>query len=216
MPSDLYDVINRRRDVRGQFTGAEVSDEALHRVLAAAHAAPSVGLTQPWDFIVIRSPALRAEFRRHVMAERAAFAASLDAAPAHAFNAIKIEGILESSLGVVVTYDADRGAPAVLGRHTIADTGLYSTCLAIQNLWLAATEEELGVGWVSFYREDFLRELLSIPPRLRPVAWLCLGPVTHLEPAPDLERNGWRRRRPLADAVHYESFTAGSGGVEGA
>ncbi len=194
MPSNLYDVINRRRDVRGQFTGAEVSDEALHRVLAAAHAAPSVGLSQPWDFIVVRDRAVRAEFRSHVMAERAAFAASLDASRAAAFDAIKVEGILESSLGVVVTYDPDRGAPSVLGRHTIADTGLYSTCLAIQNLWLAATEEELGVGWVSFYREDFLRELLSIPARLRPVAWLCLGPVTHLEPAPDLERDGWRSR----------------------
>jgi 5,6-dimethylbenzimidazole synthase len=207
MPSNLYDVINRRRDVRGQFTGAEVSDESLHRVLAAAHAAPSVGLTQPWDFIVVRDRAIRADFRSHVIVERAAFAASLEPSRAAIFDTIKVEGILESSLGVVVTYDPDRGAPSVLGRHTIADTGLYSTCLAIQNLWLAATEEELGVGWVSFYREDFLRELLSIPARLRPVAWLCLGPVTHLEQAPDLERRGWRSRRPLAHAVHYESFT---------
>jgi 5,6-dimethylbenzimidazole synthase len=208
MPSNLYDVINRRRDVRGQFTGAEVPDEALQRVLAAAHAAPSVGLSQPWDFIVVRDRAVRAEFRSHVMAERAVFAASLEAPRAATFGAIKIEGILEASLGVVVTYDPDRGSPGVLGRHTIADTGLYSTCLAIQNLWLAATEEGFGVGWVSFYREDFMRELLSIPPRLRPVAWLCLGPVTHLEPAPDLERDGWRSRRPLAQAVHYESFSA--------
>ncbi len=208
-PSTLYDVINRRRDVRGQFTGADVTSEVLHRVLAAAHAAPSVGLSQPWDFIVVRDPVIRADFRAHVMDERAAFAASLDVSRAAAFSAIKIEGILESSLGIVVTYDPDRGAPGVLGRHTIADAGLYSTCLAIQNLWLAATEEDLGVGWVSFYREDFLRELLSIPARLRPVAWLCLGPVTHLEPAPDLERNGWRRRRPLAHAIHYDGYRSG-------
>jgi 5,6-dimethylbenzimidazole synthase len=205
--SNLYEVINRRRDVRGQFTGADVSADSLHRILAAAHAAPSVGLSQPWDFVVIRDPAVRTAFRSHVMAERAVFAASLDASRAATFEAIKIEGIQESSLGIVVTYNPDRGAPSVLGRHTIADTGLYSTCLAIQNLWLAATEEGLGVGWVSFYREDFLRELLSIPARLRPVAWLCLGPVTHLEPAPDLERDGWRRRRPLAQAIHYESFS---------
>ena len=206
LTSTLYDVINRRRDVRGQFTGAPLAGDVLHRILAAAHAAPSVGLTQPWDFILIRDPLVRSAFRAHVLQERAAFAASLDAARGETFSRIKIEGILESSLGIVVTYDPERGAPAVLGRHTIGDTGLYSTCLAIQNLWLAATEEELGVGWVSFYQEDFLRRLLSIPERVRPVAWLCVGAVTHLEPAPDLERDGWRQRRPLAQAIHYESY----------
>ncbi|HEX4432136.1 MAG TPA: 5,6-dimethylbenzimidazole synthase [Frankiaceae bacterium] len=206
MTSNIYDVINRRRDVRGQFTGSEVAPDVLHRVLAAAHAAPSVGLTQPWDFIVVGDRGLRTSFRSHVLEERAAFASSLDAPRAETFGRIKIEGILESSLGIVVTYDPQRGAPAVLGRHTIGDTGLYSTCLAIQNLWLAATEENLGVGWVSFYQEDFLRRLLSLPDRLRPVAWLCIGPVTHLEPAPDLERDGWRSRRPLAHAIHYDGY----------
>jgi 5,6-dimethylbenzimidazole synthase len=204
--SNIYDVINRRRDVRGQFTGADLDADVLHRILAAAHAAPSVGLTQPWDFIVVRDPQLRSRFRAHVMDQRAAFASSLDADRAETFSRIKIEGIMESSVGIVVTYDPERGAPGVLGRHTIGDTGLYSTCLAIQNLWLAATEEELGVGWVSFYQEDFLRRLLSIPDRHRPVAWLCVGPVTHLEPTPDLERDGWRRRRPLAEAIHYDGF----------
>lgn len=209
--SNIYDVINRRRDVRGQFTGSDVQPQVLHRLLAAAHAAPSVGLTQPWDFVVVRDRGLRADFRSHVMQQRHEFAASLDTSRAETFNRIKIEGILESSLGIVVTYDPERGAPAVLGRHTIGDTGLYSTCLAIQNLWLAATEEDLGVGWVSFYQEDFLRDLLAIPPRVRPVAWLCVGPVTHLETAPDLERAGWRRRRPLADAVHYDGFGSREG-----
>jgi 5,6-dimethylbenzimidazole synthase len=204
--SSLYEVIGRRRDVRGQFTGAPVAPGVLQRILGAAHAAPSVGLTQPWDFIVVRDERLRAAFRGHVLAERDAFAASLDPSRADTFSRIKIEGIVESTLGIVVTYDPERGAPSVLGRHTISDTGLYSTCLAIQNLWLAATEEDLGVGWVSFYREEFLRELLSIPDRLRPVAWLCVGPVTHLESVPDLERSGWRERRPLADAIHFDGY----------
>ncbi len=96
--------------------------------------------------------------------------------------------------------------PAVLGRHAIADAGRYSVCLAIQNLWLAATAEGLGVGWVSFYREDALRELLGIPAGIRPVAWLCLGPVTHLAAEPDLERHGWRRRRPLDAALHGDRW----------
>jgi 5,6-dimethylbenzimidazole synthase len=107
---------------------------------------------------------------------------------------------------VVVTYDAGRGGPAVLGRHAIADAGLYSVCLAIQNLWLAATAEDLGVGWVSFYREPFVADLLGIPAGIRPVAWLCLGPVTHLEAAPDLERHGWRSRTPLVEALHHDRW----------
>jgi len=209
--SDLYDVIYGRRDVRGQFTGEPLADDVLDRVLRAAHAAPSVGLTQPWDFVLVRAAATKAAFHRHVSDERAAFAATLDAERAARFAEIKIDGVLESSLSIVVTYDAARGAPAVLGRHAIADAGLYSVCLAIENLWLAARAEDLGVGWVSFYREAFVSELLGIPAGIRPVAWLCLGPVTHHEQVPDLERHGWARRRELADVVHYETWAGTSG-----
>ncbi len=208
MTTDLYDVINRRRDVRGEFNGKPLDDETLMRLLGAAHAAPSVGLTQPWDFIVVRDPTLREQFQAHVATERATFESTLDTRQSHTFSKIKIEGILESSLGIVVTYDPTRGAPAVLGRHAIDDAGLYSTCLAIQNLWLAATAEELGVGWVSFYREPFLQQLLTIPAHIRPIAWLCVGPVEHLETVPDLERHGWRTRRPLEAAVHLDRFAA--------
>jgi 5,6-dimethylbenzimidazole synthase len=208
MSTDLYDVIFARRDVRAQFTGAPIPEEVLHRILSAAHAAPSVGMTQPWDFIIVRDDDLRRSFQKHVAQEREVFAQSLSDAELETFSRIKIEGILESSIGIVVTNDPDRGAPAVLGRHSIADAGLYSTCLAIQNLWLAAAAEGLGLGWVSFYREPFLRELLHIPDRLRPVGWLCVGPVSHRETVPDLERLGWRSRRPLADAVHENLYTS--------
>jgi 5,6-dimethylbenzimidazole synthase len=206
-------VINRRRDVRREFTGAPIEHDVLMRVLGAAHAAPSVGLTQPWDFVLVRDRATRAAFREHVELKREQFADTLDEERSATFAKIRIEGILESSLGVVVTYDAGRGAPNVLGRHSIADAGLYSVCLAIQNLWLAATAEDMGLGWVSFYDEEFLTGLLGIPDGVRPVAWLCLGPVSHFEHTPDLERHGWRKRRPLQHAVHLERWgdTAGSG-----
>lgn len=206
MNADIYDVIHRRRDVRAEFTGAPIPEDVLARVLAAAHAAPSVGHSQPWDFIVVRDPAVRHAFYRHVQDERAVFAATLTSEAAGRFARIKIDGVLESSLSVVVTYDPERGSPAVLGRHAIADAGLYSVCLAIQNLWLAATAEHMGVGWVSFYREPYLRRLLDIPPGIRPVAWLCLGPVTHHQPTPDLERHGWRNRRPVDSAIHHDRW----------
>jgi 5,6-dimethylbenzimidazole synthase len=204
--ASLYDVVHRRRDTRGEFTGAPIPPDALHRVLSAAHAAPSVGLSQPWDFVLVRDEGTRRAFRDHVQAERSLFTAQLEAERAELFSRIKIEGILESSLGIVVTYDPDRGSPAVLGRHAIADAGLYSVCLAIQNLWLAATAEGLGVGWVSFYQEDMLRRLLHIPAPLRPVAWLCVGPVAGLPDKPDLERHGWRNRMPLEDVMHHERY----------
>ena len=155
MSSSFYDVVERRRDVRGEFTGGLIGEDVLHRVLSAAHAAPSVGLTQPWDFVLVRNDGLRSAFQAHVQTERAVFADSLDGPAAETFSRIKVEGVMESTLGIVVTYDADQGSPAVLGRHAIADAGLYSACLAIENLWLAATVEGLGVGWVSFYREPF-------------------------------------------------------------
>jgi 5,6-dimethylbenzimidazole synthase len=206
MNADLYDVIHRRRDVRAQFTGAPIPEDVLHRILTAAHAAPSVGLSQPWDFVIVADPAVRRAFYEHVQYERGAFAATLAGDAAERFARIKIDGVLECGISIVVTYDPERGGPAVLGRHAIADAGLYSVCLAIQNLWLAATAEDLGVGWVSFYREPYVRELLGIPAGIRPVAWLCLGPVTHLEALPDLERHGWRRRRPLESAIHRDRW----------
>jgi 5,6-dimethylbenzimidazole synthase len=202
----IYEVIFRRRDVRGEFTGEPVAPEVLSRLLSAAHAAPSVGLSQPWDFVVVSDVALRSLFRDHVIMERDVFAESLPDELSERFAGVKVEGILESSLAIVVTYDSQRGQPHVLGRHAIDDAGLYSTCLAIENLWLAATAEGYGVGWVSFFREPFLRGLLGIPETVRPIAWLCVGPVSRLADQPDLERVGWRSRRDVASVTHHETW----------
>jgi 5,6-dimethylbenzimidazole synthase len=203
----LYDAIRARRDTRAEFSGEPVAPEVLERVLSAAHTAPSVGMSQPWDFVLVRSAASLSAFREHVMHERATFAASLPPERARTFAGIKVEGILESGLGIVVGYDETRGGPHVLGRHAIADAGLYSTVCAIQNLWLAATAEGLGVGWVSFYREEFLRDLVGMPAHVRPVAWLCVGAVSSRPDVPDLERFGWRHRSPLASVLHEERWT---------
>ena len=182
----LYDLIYRRRDTRREFTGDHVADAILERVLSAAHAAPSVGMSQPWDFILVRNPQTLMAFRDHVASEREVFASALSGERAETFARIKMEGICESRLGVVVGYDPTRGGTNVLGRHAIDDAGLYSVVCAVQNLWLAATAEGLGVGWVSFYREEFLRSLVGMPEHVRPVAWLCVGHVAGLPDTPDL------------------------------
>jgi 5,6-dimethylbenzimidazole synthase len=204
--NNLYEIIHNRRDVRSQFTGKAIDATVLDRVLNAAHAAPSVGLSQPWDFITISERSVKEAFAQHVQRERQVFAATLEGERAATFERIKIDGVLESSLSVVVTYDQRRGMPSVLGRHAIADAGLYSVCLAIENLWLAATAEGWGVGWVSFFREAFVRDLLAIPPGIRPVAWLCVGPISHLLEIPDLEMQGWRAREPLTRVLHRERW----------
>ncbi|RDI68724.1 5,6-dimethylbenzimidazole synthase [Nocardia pseudobrasiliensis] len=206
MRADIYDVIRRRRDVRAEFTGEIVADATLLRILDAAHRAPSVGNSQPWDFVVVRDRGTLEKFAGHVADKRVAFRESLPPERARTFEPIKIEGIIESGTGIVVTHDDGRGGPQVLGRATVPETGLYSTILAIQNLWLAATAENIGVGWVSFYDEPFLTELTGLPPGIRPVAWLCVGPVHEFQEVPDLERFGWRARRPLTEAVHWERF----------
>lgn len=202
----VYEAIRRRRDVRAEFSGELIPDETLERVLGAAHAAPSVGNTQPWDFIVVRNPDTLDTFAQHVAGRRKAFADSLPEDRRKTFDPIKIEGIRESGTGIVVTYDPSRGGQNILGRHTIDDTGLFSAVLAIQNLWLAAAAENIGVGWVSFYDEEYLTELLGIPAPVRPIAWLCVGKVDKFQEVPDLERFGWRNRRNLADAIHWERF----------
>ncbi len=205
-PMSVHEAIALRRDVRAEFSGAPIDDATLMRILGSAHRAPSVGNTQPWDFVVIRDPDTLDEFAGHVADKRRAFAESLPPERTETFNPIKIEGIRESRTGIVVTYDGSRGGPNILGRHTIEDTGLFSAVLAIQNLWLAAVSEGIGVGWVSFYDEDFLTRLAGIPAPVRPIAWLCVGPVTGFQQVPDLERFGWRGRRPLEDAVHQERY----------
>jgi 5,6-dimethylbenzimidazole synthase len=203
----LYDAIRTRRDVRAEFTGEVVDDEVLRRILDAAHRAPSVGNSQPWDFVVVRDRATLERFAAHVAEERLGFARELPPERAQTFDPIKIEGIVESGAGVVVAYTHGRGGPQVLGRRTVADTGVFSAVLAIQNLWLAAVAEGVGVGWVSFYREEFLAELIGAPEGVRPIAWLCVGPVAEFQQVPDLERFGWRTGRPLDDAIHLERWS---------
>jgi nicotinate-nucleotide--dimethylbenzimidazole phosphoribosyltransferase len=202
----LYRVVAARRDVRNGFLPDPVADDALHRVLAAAHQAPSVGFSQPWDFLVIRSAATRGRLAELAEAARAAYAASLPAARARAFAPLRVEAIREAPLGIVVTCDPTRGGRHTLGRHTQPATAGHSVAAAIQNLWLAARAEGLGVGWVSFFAPEALHRELALPEHLEVLAYLCVGHVARFGDEPELAAVGWARRRPLSWAVHWEEF----------
>ena len=198
----LYRVVAQRRDVRTGFRPGPVDDEVLTRVLSAAHQGPSVGLSQPWDFILLRDREVRQRVQRLAQAQQEVFAAGLPGPRARAFRALKVEAILDTPVNIVVTCDPTRGGRHVLGRHAQPQVAAYSAACAVQNLWLAARAEGLGVGWVSFFDERELAGTLGLPAHLDVIAYLCVGHVEEFPPAPELVLSGWARRRPLAWAVH--------------
>ncbi len=202
----VYRAIDERRDVRRDFVPDLIPADVLERVLAAAHRAPSVGFSQPWDFIVITDPGRRARVKALAERSRDDFAGSLPAARARAFDRLKTEAILQTPVNIVVTCDPTRGGRHTLGRHAQPQTAAYSSVLAVANLWLAARAEGLGVGWVSFFSERELAAELGLPPHLEVVAYLCVGYVTSFAPEPELAQAGWARRRPLSWAVHAEEY----------
>ena len=202
----VYRAIFERRDVRSQFRADPLPEEVLLRLLTAAHHAPSVGFMQPWDFIVIDDPELKRAVRALYEEANERAARHYDGDRGTLYRQLKLEGILDSPINLVVTCDRARGGPHVLGRDSSIDMDLFSTCLAVQNLWLAARAEGVGVGWVSILDERALARLLNLPESVFPVAYLCLGYVTEFLPEPELQAKGWRQRLPLASLLHANSW----------
>jgi 5,6-dimethylbenzimidazole synthase len=198
----VYRAILTRRDVRAQFRPDPVPQEVLLRILSAAHHAPSVGFSQPWDFVVIDSIEQRLAVKAMFERENARAAENYSGERQRLYRSLKLEGILDSPVNVCVTCDRDRGGPHVLGRNTVLDADLFSTCLAVENLWLAARTEGLGVGWVSILCPAELARLLELPDHVVPLAYLCLGYVTELLAEPELQTAGWRARVPLSEVIH--------------
>jgi len=196
----FYDVVAARRDVR-RFRPDPVEQDLLLRVLGAGHAAPSVGHSQPWRFIVVRNAAVRERAAVMADSERLAQAAGLEPEAARHLLDLQLEGIREAPLGVVVCCDRRTPAAGVLGRATFPDADLWSCACAIQNIWLAARAEGLGLGWVTLFQPAGLAELLDLPEGVLTLGWLCLGWPDERNVAPGLERAGWSRRQPLADVV---------------
>ncbi|MGS4946542.1 5,6-dimethylbenzimidazole synthase [Meridianimarinicoccus sp. RP-17] len=207
----LYDIIAARRDVRAEFLPDPIDPAVLRRILEAAHAAPSVGLMQPWNFILLRDPDRRAEIHAAFTAANDAAAEMFPPERQAAYRALKLEGIRHAPLNIAVTCDRTRGGPVVLGRTHNRAMDLYSTVCAVQNLWLAARAEGIGVGWVSIFRDADLRAILRLPDHVEIVAYLCLGHVDRLFDAPELERRGWRSRLPLDALILDETWSGPEG-----
>jgi 5,6-dimethylbenzimidazole synthase len=210
----VYRTILNRRDTRGDFLPNPIPDDKLSRVLMAAHHAPSVGYMQPWDFLLLRD--IDARTRVHALFAKAHAEATemFDEGRRDTYRNLKLEGILEAPLNICVTCDRSRAGPVVIGRTHIPTMDLYSSVCAVQNLWLAARAEGLGVGWVSIMDNEALKAELGLPEAVVPVAYLCIGQVRGFHDRPELEKTGWRKRTAIESLVHFDHW-GGNGGEAG-
>jgi 5,6-dimethylbenzimidazole synthase len=202
----FYRIVARRRDIRIFQPGSAIPPEVLERILAAAHQAPSVGYSQPWDFIVVRETEVRQRIRESFLRCREVEAQRYTGERRAKYLDYRLEGILEAALNLCVTVDLRAPAEHVLGTAVQAETLRSSTCCAIQNLWLAARAEGIGVGWVSILEPEIVRAELAIPTGVELVAYLCVGYPVEFGNRPMLEETGWRSRRPLEAAWHEGRF----------
>jgi nicotinate-nucleotide--dimethylbenzimidazole phosphoribosyltransferase len=205
----FYEVLGARRDVR-RYRPDPVDPELVRRILTAAHLAPSVGHSQPWRFIVVSDPATRDRAARMADEQRLRQARHLEPDAARRLLDLQLEGIREAPLGVVVACDRRTPAGGVLGRATFPDADLWSCACAIQNLWLAARAEGLGVGWVTLFDQQDLEALVGVPEGVVTLGWLCLGWPDERPPAPGLERAGWSSRQPVDEMIFAERWSNAS------
>jgi len=206
MIQGFYETLFNRRDVRGEFRSDAVSDEVLARLLIAAHHAPSVGLSQPWNFIVVKSDETKSRVHKAFCEANAEAIDLFDGDRKQQYQRLRLQGILDAPVNLCVTCDRTRGGDVVLGRTHQRDMDLYSTVCAVQNLWLAARAEGLGMGWVSIIKPEALDEIFQLPESVVPIAYLCLGYVDYFRERPELEEKGWEKRAALKDMVFSEQW----------
>ncbi|MZG53978.1 MAG: 5,6-dimethylbenzimidazole synthase [Nitrospinae bacterium] len=206
----LYEAIYKRRDIR-HFNSKKIDPETLGRVLNAAHHAGSVGYMQPWNFVIIDDPQIKNRVAENFKKANDEAALKFSDERQDLYNSLKLEGIEEAAINICVTCERTRFGPNVLGRNTVFDTDIFSTCCAVQNLWLAARAEGLAVGWVSILSYEKLKEDLDIPDHVQPVAYLCIGHTEAFYRKPMLESKGWAKRLPVEELIYYNKWQGDPG-----
>jgi len=202
----FYETLFGRRDVRSEFTAAPIPMDVVARLLISAHHAPSVGLSQPWNFIVVQDAQVKAAVHSAFCEANQQAASQFDGERQRQYKQLKLQGILDAPINICITCDRQRGGPVVLGRTHQSEMDIYSTVCAVQNLWLAARAEGVGVGWVSIISPDRLSSILQLPKQVVPIAYLCLGYVEYFRTQPELEEKGWESRRAVAELVFTDQW----------
>jgi len=202
----VYRAIKERRDVRDQFLPTPVPDDVMMRLLSAAHNAPSVGFMQPWNFLVVRDPQRRERAWEIFNNANQEAAEMFSGDRKQSYQSLKLEGIRKAPVNLIVTCDRNRGGPVILGRTHNKQMDIYSAVCAVQNLWLAARAEGIGVGWVSIFEDASMRTLFGIPDDIEIIAYLCIGYVDTLYNEPELAAKGWRQRLKLEELIFSEEW----------
>ncbi|MCM8537360.1 MAG: 5,6-dimethylbenzimidazole synthase [Lentisphaeraceae bacterium] len=202
----IHRLFRSRRDVRQGFTGEEIPKETLEKILLAAHHAPSVGFMQPWNFIVLEDLEKRKKIHSLFQAAKKNERQHISAEKQELYDSLKLEGILESSINICVTCDRSRHGETGLGRSQQSNMDLFSTVCAVQNMWLAARAEDIGIGWVSIISAEALAKELNLPEYVEVVAYLCVGPVESFFEEPELEQLGWQERLDIQELIYFETW----------
>ena len=203
----VYRTIRERRDVR-RFRSDAIPDDIMLRLLTAAAHAPSVGYMQPSNFLVIRNMEVRQKIHRAFVKANTEAQAMFPPDRRDEYAKLKLQGILESGLNLCITCDRSRSGPVVLGRTCQSDMDIYSTVCAVQNLWLAARAEGIGVGWVSILKLEDVKRILDLPENVVPIAYLCIGYTDVFAAEPELKTYGWLPEIPLKEMVFYDRWGA--------
>ena len=203
--ADLMDIMFARRDVRGNnFTSETITDADLEKIFQAAWAAPSVGLSQPWEFVLVDSPQLKQQIYQNSKIEKQRAEVGFDDAQATQYRDMKLEGILEAPINIAVYYQPPE--TKIIGNNTMPEMGQYSVVCAVQNMWLMARSLNIGMGWVSIIDPELVSKLLSVPKHLQLVAYLCLGHCKSFLDSPEFEQNRWAKREPIEKSISYGKF----------
>lgn len=201
----VYEAIYKRRDIR-RFLPASLPKEVLMRILDAGHQAGSVGLMQPWNFCIIQDRSIKSEIKKIFLDCTQKAAQFYEGERLKLYQSLKLEGIEEAPINLCVTCNLSRKGPHVLGTDTMPETALFSAVCAIQNIWLAARSEGVGVGWVSILNPAEVKACLGIPDSIMLVAYLCMGYVESFPEVPVLEEVGWEKRLRLEDFIFWDHW----------
>ena len=201
----LEKIILARRDVRGnRFVETPVSQKDIDKILFAGVNAPSVGFSQPWEFVVIKDLEIRNKIKESFFEENEKAKQLFNEKKADAYTQLKLEGIIESALNIAVFYKPSEHP--ILGQTTMKEAGVYSVVCAIQNMWLMARALDIGLGWVSILDPNKIKSILNAPNDRQLIGYLCLGHVDKFYENPELERLQWEKRKNINDVVIKESY----------
>jgi len=201
----LLDIMVNRRDVRGnRFSGRPIEEEKIRQILLAAVNAPSVGFSQPWEFVLVKSNEIKQQIKESFNQENEKASNLFEGEKQKEYNRLKLEGIFEAPLNIAIFYSQSQ--KPVLGQTSMPEVGLYSVVCAIQNMWLMARALNIGMGWVSIVDPEKVKHILKAPKQNKLVGYFCLGYTTQFLKQPELQILKWESRKEMKEIIFNDTY----------